>query len=362
MDVKEALYMKRGRGENSYAQNSILPQKVASITKPVLENSVQSLFSKGFHLHKLLNVADLGCSTGPNTFSVIETVKGTVEKKCKELNCQTPELQFYLNDLPGNDFNSLFKGLFRFCDQTQGASCYAMGVPGSFHGRLFPQNTLHFVHSCYSVHWLSQVPKGLTSDEGLPLNRGKMYISTTSPPVVREAYLTQFQQDFTLFLKSRYEEMVPDGCMVLILHGRQSADPLDKESCWHWELLAEAIAELVSQGMVGEEKLDSFNVPHYTSSLEELQDIVEKEGSFAIERLEKFALEVGEQQEKDAWSKGEKVAKDIRCFTESLISYHFGEEIVEKVFDKLTHMVVEELAKQTLHATCIVLVLSRILG
>ncbi|XP_059666387.1 probable caffeine synthase 4 isoform X1 [Cornus florida] len=362
MDVKEALYMNRGEGESSYAKNSKFTQKVASITKPIIENSVHSLFSKKFHPSKPLNVADLGCSAGPNTFSVMKTVKETVEKECKELNCQTPELLFYLNDLPGNDFNSLFKGLSIFCDQTQGASFYAVGVPGSFHGRLFPRNTLHFAHSSYSAHWLSQVPKGLTSNEGLPLNKGKMYISTTSPPVVREAYLTQFQEDFTMFLKSRSEEMVPDGCMVLILHGRQSADPLDKESCWQWELLAEAIADMVSQGLVDGEKLDSFNVPYYTPSVEEVQDIVEKEGSFAIECLEMFALEFVDKEEKDAWTKGEKLAKNIRSFTESLFSYHFGEEILEKLFQKFTHIVVEDLAKESMNTTSIIVVLSRILG
>ncbi|XP_059666386.1 probable caffeine synthase 4 [Cornus florida] len=351
MDVKEALYMNRGEGENSYAKNSKFTQKVASITKPIIENSVHSLFSKGFHPSKLLNVADLGCSAGPNTFSVMKTVKETVEKECKELNCQTPELQFYLNDLPGNDFNSLFKGLSGFCDQTQGASCYAVGVPGSFHGRLFPRNTL-------------QCPlafSGLTSNEGLPLNKGKIYISTTSPPVVREAYRTQFQEDFSMFLKSRSEEMVPDGCMVLILHGRQSADPLDKESCWVWELLAEAIADMISQGLVAEEKLDSFNVPYYAPSLEEVQHIVEEEGSFAIERLETFALEfLLDKEEKE--TKGEKLGKDIRSFTESMISYQFGEEILEKLFQKLTHMVVEDSAKESMNATSIIVVLSRISG
>ncbi|CAK9184365.1 unnamed protein product [Ilex paraguariensis] len=72
-----------------------------------------SLFSEDFHRKKVLNIADLGCATGPNTFSVILTVKESLERKCKELNCQPPELQVYLNDLLGNDFNSLFKDLPR---------------------------------------------------------------------------------------------------------------------------------------------------------------------------------------------------------------------------------------------------------
>ncbi|XP_059632286.1 probable caffeine synthase 4 [Cornus florida] len=359
MDVKEVLYMGKGGGENSYAKLSTFTQMVTSITKPVLQNAVQSLFTKGLHQQKVLKIADLGCSAGPNTFSVISTVKDSVEKKCKEMNCQTPELQFYLNDLPGNDFNTLFKGLPSVCDQSEGASCYAMGVPGSFYGRLLPRNSLHLAYSSYSVHWLSQVPKGLTSKEGLPLNKGNIYISQTSPPIVREAYLAQFQEDLTLFLKCRSEEMVPGARIVLILHGRQSSDPWGKVSCYPWELLGQAIAEMVSQGLIDEGKFDFFNVPYYTSSPEEVQNIVEREGSFGVEHLEIFQLEVADKEERDKWAKGQKVAKRIRSFSESFVSYQFGEEIMDKLYDKFTHLVVEDLAKESTKGTSIIVMLSK---
>ena len=87
----------------------------------------------------------------------------------------------------------------------------------------------------------------LTSEEGLPLNKGKIYISKTSPPAVRKAYLAQFQEDFLLFLKCRSPELVHNGRMVLIIHGRESEDPTRKDSCYVWEILADAISYLVSQ-------------------------------------------------------------------------------------------------------------------
>ncbi|CAK9135754.1 unnamed protein product [Ilex paraguariensis] len=134
-------------------------QKVISITKPVLVNAVHSLFSEDFHRKKVLNVADLGCAAGPNTFSVILTVKESLEAKCKDLNCQPPELEVYLNDLPNNDFNLLFKDLSRLGEDQKSdvlLPCFVMGAPGSFYGRLIPRSWLHLVHSSSSVHWLSQ--------------------------------------------------------------------------------------------------------------------------------------------------------------------------------------------------------------
>ncbi|KAK4836372.1 hypothetical protein QYF36_022136 [Acer negundo] len=92
-----------------------------------------------------------------------------------------------------------------------------------------------------------KVPE-LRDEERLPINKGKIYISKTSPPAVCEAYLAQFQQDFSLFLKSRAQEMVPyGGRAILVLHGRLSADPTSEDSYTPWELFAEAISHLVSK-------------------------------------------------------------------------------------------------------------------
>ncbi|CAK9182304.1 unnamed protein product [Ilex paraguariensis] len=329
MDVNEAIFMNGGEVESSYAQHAWFAQKVISITKPILVNAVHSLFSEDLHRNKVLNVADLGCAAGPNPFSVILTIKESLERKCKELNCQPPELQVYLNDLPGNDFNSLFKDLSRVGEDQKSdvlLPCFVMGAPGSFHGRLFPRSWLHLVHSSYSVHWLSQ---------------------------------------------SRAEETVQNGRMVLILHGRQASDPWGKESCYHWEILAETISKMVSQanvlslsleGLVDEEKLDSFNVPYYTPLQEEVQDIVDKEGSFAVQHIETFTLVLADNQESDTRAKGEQLAKNIRCYTESIISYQFGKEITEKLYHKLTQIVVKDLASRSPTNTTVVVVLSRTMG
>ncbi|CDP16806.1 unnamed protein product [Coffea canephora] len=66
---------------------------------------------------------------------------------------------------------------------------------------------MHFIHSSYSLHWLSQVPRGLVTEEGLPLNKGNIYIGKTSPKSVHDAYLDQFERDFTNFLSARADEI-----------------------------------------------------------------------------------------------------------------------------------------------------------
>ncbi|XP_043721916.1 7-methylxanthine methyltransferase PCS1-like, partial [Telopea speciosissima] len=207
-------------------------RSVISTAKPILEKAIEDLVSEGLPSN-VLTIADLGCAFGPNTFTVITTIKRKVEKRCNELGVKQPELQVYLNDLPGNDFNSTFKFFFENYQQLEGErvvedgkKCFIAGAPSSFYERLFPLNSLHLVHSCYSAHWLSRViPPGLTSEVGIPINKGKIYISNTSPPPVSKAYLEQFQEDFTSFIKFRSKELIPNARMVLILHGRQGGDP-----------------------------------------------------------------------------------------------------------------------------------------
>ena len=114
-------------------------------------------------LPKSLAIADLGCSSGPNTLSMTCELIETVEMLSRELNHESPEYIIFLNDLPGNDFNNIFKSLECFKQNLNArvvggiGKCYITGLPASFYERILPTSSLHFVHSSYSVHWMSQV-------------------------------------------------------------------------------------------------------------------------------------------------------------------------------------------------------------
>lgn len=132
------------------------------MTRPILEEAVSDLYCNATFPKKLC-IADLGCSSGPNALLAISGIMKTVVKICEEGGFQSPEFQVYLNDLPGNDFNSIFRALPQFHNKLKkqmGSNfgpCFFTGVPGSFYQRLFLSRTLHFVHSSYSLQWLSQV-------------------------------------------------------------------------------------------------------------------------------------------------------------------------------------------------------------
>ncbi|KAL6555037.1 hypothetical protein OROGR_006295 [Orobanche gracilis] len=342
MDIEKVFHMKGGVGDTSYSMNSSLQKRAADKVKHITEETMEEMFIA--LRPESLGMADLGCSSGPNTLSNVRQLVDTVENACRKLHpaaAALPEFRVYLNDLPTNDFNTLFqalpdlnrelitkKGRDDNDDDEDGTvgrrggpmmpNIYIAGCPGTFYGRLFPDHCLHFVYSSNSLHWLSKVPPGIYDEQGESMNKKSIYISERSPREVSEAYLRQFKEDFSLFLKSRSEEVVGGGRMVLILLGRSGPEHVDTG---FWEILYQTLATLVSQGEIEEEKLESYDVHFYAPSKEELEEEVIKEGSFKVEQVEMFKME---KDGGDCPSYGVAVARAVRSVQESMIAHHFG--------------------------------------
>ncbi|ERM94637.1 caffeine synthase 1 [Amborella trichopoda] len=340
MDVEKVLHMK-GEGTYSYADNSEFQGNTLNKMNSIIEEAVMNMLSTNYP--ESIGIADLGCASGPNTFSALITIVGAVCHIFRKESKPLPELRIYLNDLWGNDFNSVFKAFPSFLESIREKeealeSCFVAGVPGSFYQRILPANSLHLVHSSHGLHWLSKVPEGLNDKAGLPLNKGKTHVSQSSPSSVPQAYLHQFQKDFSLFLKLRSKEMVSDGRMVLSFAGRKTSDPCEKEDTFYTEQLSEAFAFLVSKGVVDEGKLDSFNMPRYHPCEDEVRELIDREQSFTIERFEPFERCLQDWLPPDIGDHGRYLAKVQRGGLEVMIIHHFGKEIVDDLFEKYSEI------------------------
>jgi len=338
------LCMVGGTGSNSYhATVSNLQDKTVANAIFMMRKAVEEICcSSSSSILSLENfvVADLGCSSGPNAFMYFAAIMDAIGESCDRLSRRAPEIQLLLNDLPGNDFNTLFRSFAS--EREKGGKRllphYMVGVPGSFYGRLFPCKRVHFVYSCLSLHWLSQVPRGFDTKENVRLNKGNIYISKTSPPLVSKLYLEQFQRDFRSFLNLRSKEICSDGRMVLTFFGRRCSDPADEEHNYVWTPLAEALNEMVLEGIVKASEMDSFNLPYYQPSMEEVKMVTRDEGSFDLMEEQVFDLN---------WdvANGGNVAGIIRAVSESMLASHFGETIIDELFSRFAAIVAELLLK-----------------
>ncbi|XP_010536341.1 PREDICTED: jasmonate O-methyltransferase [Tarenaya hassleriana] len=360
MDVEQVLHMNGGNGETSYAKNSTVQSNVISIAKSVTDEALQKLMSNT--VMGSIGIADLGCSSGPNSLLPVSNIIDTIHAMCRDANTPMPELRVSLNDLPTNDFNYIFGSLSEFHDKLKRGKgsgfgpCFVSAVAGSFYGRLFPRRSLHFVHSSSSLHWLSQVPTDLGNKNGTEAitNKGKLYISKTSPQSVLKAYAFQFHNDFFEFLRSRSEELVPGGRMVLSFMGRNTSDPTAEES--GWELMAQALMDMAKEGIIEEEKIDTFNAPYYAPWSEEVKMEVETEGSFAIDRLETMEIDwegfvveksYKNKSESEAFSSGRRVANTVRAVVESMLQSHFGGNVMDELFQRFGGIVGDYIYKRT---------------
>ncbi|CAN1189289.1 Indole-3-acetate O-methyltransferase 1 [Linum perenne] len=335
MKLEKLLCMKGGQGASSYANNSKAQALHARSVVHILEEALDKV-----QLHPreaVFRVVDLGCSSGNNTVSTVEAIIKHMIKRFKAAGLELPEFSAFFSDLPSNDFNTLFKLLPAFPngDIGGGVEYFVGGVPGSFYKRLFPTNSVHFFHSAFSLHWLSQVPEVVMDRRSSAYNRGKVFIHGAKESTVG-AYRQQFRIDLGGFLKARSLELTSGGTMFLVCLGRTSPDPTHQGGAGllfgtHFQ---DSWNDLVQQGLISSEKRDSFNIPIYAPSLQEFREVVEANGSFMINKLEvcKGGSPLVVNRPDDAAEVGRALASSCRSVAGVLVDAHIGEELSEELF------------------------------
>ncbi|XP_062217711.1 probable methyltransferase TCM_000168 [Phragmites australis] len=320
-------HMNGGEGDASYAKNSTPQRRVQQRLAPLVEAAVADVCRDAASVPRSIGIADLGCSSGPNTLFLVSAAVDAVRRRCAAAGATCPELHVFLNDLPDNDFNAVFRQLPEFLRREQSrreldaGNVLVFGAPGSFFGRLFPAGSLHLVCSSFSLHWFSLVPRELAHGE--LVNRGNICAGRTSSPAVIDAYTRQFSRDLTLFLESRAVEVVAGGWVLVSLKRRSARDPCS-EGCAMYDHPNSILNDMASRGLLEAAKLDSYNIPAYEPCAEEVRGIVDAEGSFKIVGMESYetAASVGTAAVTACDPAG--FARTMRAVHEPMLARHFG--------------------------------------
>ncbi|KAJ4850424.1 hypothetical protein Tsubulata_037162 [Turnera subulata] len=323
----EPLAMVGGDGPRSYSKNSQFQRAVADAAKGMITEGInQNLDFKNQNLD--FRVADFGCSVGPNTFLAVENIIEAVNSKYEnQLHSPNPvplEFQVFFNDVTSNDFNTLFRTLPAY------PKYFAAGVPGSFYGRLFPKSTIHFAHSSSAMHWLSKIPREILDSNSPAWNKGSIHCSGTVKEVV-EAYSAQFRSDMDCFLDARAQEMVGGGLMAITILGLpEGARMFQTGYGIFYDLLGSCLNDMAKLGVLRQEQVDSFNLPLYHPYVKELEEIINKNGYFSIQRIEKFRKPLSSLK-----PSVEVLVSTLRAYTADLFKRHFGEDdvVVDQIYE-----------------------------
>ncbi|WMV06682.1 hypothetical protein MTR67_000067 [Solanum verrucosum] len=379
--------MNAGDGVYSYSKNSHLQKEMIDGAKEMVRHAIIRKLNIKIILSfpNTLRIAELGCSVGPNTFSAIQYNVEALKDKYLLYQDQVinftnniPEFQIFFNDHVTNDFNILFQSL------PFDRSYYAYGIPGSFYGRLFPSRSMHFVHSSSGINWLSKIPKELVDEKSPAWNKGLIHYVGASNVEVVNAYFAQFEKDMEIFFNVRAEEIVQEGMMVLIttfsgymrlmrFFGSSLMDLVNKvifisfymtmffllvcfdhvyydnncscaEEIVHGGMIVlitpyssyvrltkffgTSLTDLVNEGKLDESLVDSFNLPMYFPSVEDMTKVVEKNDCFSIEKIELTYPQSKLVDEADA-----KTLMIYRAVLGLLIN-HFGSEIAKEACER----------------------------
>lgn len=94
------------------------------------------------------------------------------------------------------------------------------------------------------------------------------------------------------------------------------------------------------QGIVREEKVDAFNIPMYYLSPQELEAAGERNGNFSIERIDEI-LRVESNDESNFVKHAQEYTSYIRSGMEGMFKQHFGEGILDVLFDTFRNKIEE---------------------
>ncbi|OMO55599.1 SAM dependent carboxyl methyltransferase [Corchorus capsularis] len=338
--------MNGGDGEVSYARNSQCQKRAVDDAKKIINEAIADLIDIK-NLQKSSNrflIADLGCAAGPNTFFAVQNIIEAVDNKCKTMQkndpepdhqYQTIEYQVFFNDRIDNDFNTLFRSLP--CSSSR--PYFAVGVPGSFYGRLFPKQSIHFMHSSNTLNWLSRVPDHV-GDINSPAWNGNSIFCRGDNKEVAEAYLNQYKKDMEVFLNARAEELVAEGLLALVaVGGRPSGVPLCQINMGKtYEFLGSCLFDMAAEGIISKEKVESLNLPQYYPTASEMEELINKNGRFSIEKMETFPGPGEHFHNVQTWS------MIVRAGFEAIVQNHFGNEMVDEFFHRYTKKHAENLS------------------
>ncbi|CAA7055639.1 unnamed protein product [Microthlaspi erraticum] len=323
--------MNSGDDQHSYVHNSSYQKSGINgaeekIRKWILE-TLNLKLNSGLNTFK---IADFGCSVGPNTFQVVQGIIDTVKYKHLKENNETSlvplEFQVFFNDQPNNDFNTLFRTL----PPSSKREYFSVGVPGSFYGRVLPRNSIHIGHTSYTTHWLSKLPENVCDKKSPAWN--KIYILCNDLiEEVSKAYKVQFIKDMGVFLEARAEELVPGGLMIVL--GQCLPDGVPMYETWQGHVadtLGDCLMDMAKSGITSEEKIELFSIPLYFPQFSEVKGEIEQNGSFMIEIMET----IGHPMEVKALT-NDFLTSTYRAFLSTLIEEHFGDGVVDELFDRL---------------------------
>ncbi|MED6131544.1 hypothetical protein PIB30_010590 [Stylosanthes scabra] len=181
----------------------------------------------------------------------------------------------------------------------------------------------------------------MDTEHVLHMNHGMGDNSYANNSTIQSQLAFSVPKGFKLFLKLRSQELVPSGGMVLTLYSREETRHMRTA----WRLFGIILNDMILENLIEEIKLESFNLPLYDPTIEEVKEVIEEEGSFTLQRLESVIVSydegVDEDNKVDINMRAEIITKQQRVALEPIFKEQFGEHVMDELFLRFKYKVVQ---------------------
>ncbi|XP_067678904.1 uncharacterized protein [Haliotis asinina] len=202
----QQIYRPYGKtGDGSYG-STLGKQNVGSVL-PVRERILRLAQTIPFtDKDSAFNIADYGAADGSTAMAIFGELLATL----KDHHGPDTQFQVIYEDSEMNDFNSLFKRMSGIIPDPPSYllemdNVYVLASGTNFYKQCVPSNSIHFMMSLASVHWLSKTP----------IFKDSIYKGDMSSAEETTALHKQAELDWETFLLSRSTELKRGGLLVV---------------------------------------------------------------------------------------------------------------------------------------------------
>ncbi|KAH6558370.1 hypothetical protein KP509_1Z067600 [Ceratopteris richardii] len=156
-------------------------------------------------------------------------------------------------------------------------------------------------------------------------------------------YKRQFERDFSTFMAYRSQELLSGGLLFCVMiASNRGVEGMHSNNLY--ENLQKAWRELISEGLLSQESLDTFNLPLFLPTLEEVKEMVEEQKEFEVLLVEYVAVE---RAPANAWKKfaaadgqmwGNTIQTMTRNFMGGLLEPHLGVPKFEMLMQRVKEL------------------------
>ncbi len=233
-------------GDGGYNRRSAVQAAGASPAVPLLEQAAREVALPGADAP--IVIADYGSSEGRNSLAPLAAALQVLRARTDP----SREISVVHTDLPGNDFNALFRLLasdpasYMRHDQR----VFASAVGRSFYEQVLPAASVTLGWSGWAVQWLSRTPARIPDQVQIAYSRDEP---------ARAAFARQAADDWETFLTHRATELRPGARLVILTMARTDAGDFGYRPLL--EAMYGSLRAQVAEGLIGEDEAARMAIP-----------------------------------------------------------------------------------------------------